>query len=78
MDNPMSSPQNRPSWRKPVGIFTILAIIAIWSIIVASNAAVIGALPVLLQSIIYLIAGIIWIFPVKPILQWMETGQFGA
>jgi hypothetical protein len=78
MDNRMSSSKNRASWRKPVGIVAILAIIAIWSIIVASNAASIGALPVLLQGIIYLIAGIIWIFPVKPILQWMETGTFRA
>jgi len=66
----------KPSWRKPAGIIAILAIIFVWSILVVSQSATIGSLPVLIQAVIYLIAGIVWIFPVKPIMIWMETGKF--
>ena len=74
----MKVKRNRPSWRKPIGIVAILMIIFVWSILVVSQSATIGALPILVQAVIYLVAGIIWIFPVKPILVWMETGRFRA
>jgi Protein of unknown function (DUF2842) len=64
------------SWRKPVGIFAILALIAVWTIIVASASTWIGMLPILVQAVIYLIAGIIWILPLRPLLMWMETGKW--
>jgi hypothetical protein len=28
------------------------------------------------QAIFYLIAGIVWILPLKPLLRWMETGRW--
>ena len=67
-----------PSWRKPAGIFAILAIIVIWAALVASLAAFVEKWPVLLQGAFYLIAGIAWIAPLKPLLRWMETGRFRA
>jgi hypothetical protein len=30
----------------------------------------------LAQAIFYLVAGIAWILPLKPLLRWMETGKF--
>ncbi|MEZ5708802.1 MAG: DUF2842 domain-containing protein [Blastomonas sp.] len=66
----------KPSWRKPAGIFLILAIIAIWAVLVASYSATIGNWPMLLQALFYTIAGIAWIFPVRPVLVWMETGRW--
>jgi Protein of unknown function (DUF2842) len=65
-----------PSWRKPFGILMMLLIITIWTIIVASFSPLIGALSGVWQVIIYIIAGTIWIAPMKPLLQWMETGRF--
>lgn len=65
-----------PSWRKPAGIFAILALIAFWSWLVVSLIATISAWPVLLQMVVYLIAGLAWILPLKPLLRWMETGRF--
>lgn len=65
-----------PSWRKPAGIFLILAIIVIWAALVASLAAFIENWPVLAQALYYLVAGIAWILPLKPLLRWMETGRF--
>ena len=66
-----------PSWRKPAGIFAILALIAIWSVLVVSLAGGVSRWPILLQGIFYLVAGIAWILPLKPLLRWMETGRFG-
>jgi hypothetical protein len=67
---------NNASWRKPAGMFAILALIAIWAILVASASGWIETLPILLQSIIYLIAGVVWILPLRPLLMWMETGKW--
>ena len=67
-----------PSWRKPAGILTILAIIVIWAALVASLAVFVENWPVLVQAVYYLIAGIAWILPLKPLLRWMETGRFRA
>lgn len=65
-----------PSWRKPAGMFIILAMIAALSLVVGSFAAQIASLPAPVQGLIYLICGIIWIAPLKPLLRWMETGHF--
>ena len=65
-----------PSWRKPAGIFAILALIAVWAVLIASLAGEVGGWPVLAQGIFYLVAGIAWILPLKPLLRWMETGRF--
>lgn len=69
---------SEPSWRKPAGIFAILALIALWAGLVASLSHLVGRWPVLLQAIFYLVAGIAWILPLKPLLRWMETGRFKA
>ena len=74
----MSGPVPEPSWRKPVGIFGILAMIIAWAALVASLAAFVENWPVLVQAVYYLVAGIVWIAPLKPLLRWMETGRFRA
>lgn len=65
-----------PSWRKPAGIFAILALIVLWSALVLTVSDSVGRWPVLVQAIFYLIAGMAWILPLKPLLRWMETGRF--
>jgi len=67
---------NQPSWRKPAGIFAILALIAAWTVLIVSFSSQIGGWPVLAQGLFYLVAGIAWIVPLKPLLRWMETGRF--
>jgi len=71
-------PTWRPSWRKPVGMLAILAIIAIWAGLIATFASEIGQWPRLVQVVFYVVAGIVWIFPVRPMLVWMETGRWRA
>jgi hypothetical protein len=70
----MTPPQ--PSWRKPAGIFAILALITVWAVLVVSLSGAVSKWPILVQAIFYLIAGIAWILPLKPLLRWMETGRF--
>ncbi len=72
----MNSP-HRPSWRKPAGIFAILALITAWCVLIVSLAPSVGQWPILAQSLFYLVAGLAWVLPLKPLLRWMETGRFG-
>jgi predicted membrane channel-forming protein YqfA (hemolysin III family) len=65
-----------PNWRSSAGIFGILAWIALWVILIASLSRSVGDWPVLAQGLFYLVAGIVWILPLKPVLQWIETGRF--
>ena len=65
-----------PDWRKPVGMLAILAIIVIWCAAVISLSATVGGWHWLVQLLFYVVAGIIWIAPLKPLLRWMETGRW--
>jgi hypothetical protein len=47
-------------------------------VLIVSASEFIGQLHILLQSVIYLIAGVIWIAPMRPLMIWMETGSFRA
>ena len=69
---------DQPTWRKPAGIAIILSIILVWAVIVASAASLIGNAPWPVQAVFYVIAGIVWILPLKPLLRWMETGRFSG
>jgi hypothetical protein len=68
----------QPSWRKPAGMLLILVIITLWAAIIASLSPWIGALPGWMQATVYIVSGIIWIAPMRPLLIWMETGRWRA
>lgn len=65
-----------PSPRKLVGIALILLSIVVWAAFVASLAQVVGRWPILVQAPYYLIMGMVWIVPLKPLVRWIETGSF--
>jgi hypothetical protein len=65
-----------PSWRRPAAIAAILLLILLWAILIATFAPQIGRLPILVQALFYLIVGIAWIAPLKPLLRWSETGHW--
>lgn len=67
-----------PSWRQPFGILLILLLIALWAVLIASAAPLIADAPRWVHALYYLIAGIAWILPLKPLLRWMETGRWRA
>jgi predicted membrane channel-forming protein YqfA (hemolysin III family) len=64
-----------PSPRKLVGIGLILLLIVVWAAFVASMARIVGTWPMLLQAAFYLVMGIVWIVPLKPLVRWIETGS---
>ena len=66
----------KPTWRKPAGMGIILLLIIVWAGLVSSQAQNIARLPWFLQVIVYCVAGIIWIAPLKPLLFWMEHGRW--
>lgn len=65
-----------PNGRKLAGIAIILALIAAWALLVASLAGTVGRWNVLAQALFYLVTGLIWIAPLKPLIRWIETGRF--
>ena len=60
----------QPAWRKTAGIAAILLLIAAWAVLVASFAGEIGRWPILVQALFYLVVGIAWIAPLRPLLRW--------
>ncbi|MEO7365413.1 MAG: DUF2842 domain-containing protein [Sphingomicrobium sp.] len=67
-----------PSWRKGAGILIILALIIIWAVLVASLAPMVGHWPVIVQGAFYLVMGVAWIAPLRPLIRWIETGRWTA
>lgn len=65
-----------PSWRKGAGILIILSLILIWAILIASMSPIVGKWPVFVQGAFYLVMGIVWIVPLKPLIRWIETGYW--
>lgn len=65
-----------PSWRQGAGIALILLLIAGWAILVVSVAPLLDGLPRWVHVIYYVVGGLIWILPLKPLLRWMETGKW--
>ena len=65
-----------PRWRTFVGMFLILVLIAGWSVLVVSASGLIAAWPLPLHAAYYLVAGIVWILPLRPLIKWMHTGRW--
>jgi predicted membrane channel-forming protein YqfA (hemolysin III family) len=65
-----------PTWRKPAGMLIILTLITIWCVGIVSLSGIVSRWPWWLQAPFYLVAGIVWILPLKPLLLWMETGRW--
>lgn len=65
----------KPSWRKPFGMLLLLVLIMTWAIFAARA---IERYPTLNHPLVYIATGIVWIwlFPMKALLRWMETGRW--
>lgn len=70
--------RKEPTWRIPVGVLGLLLGLAIYGIVIARYMPdLIGDWPTLVQTVIYLALGVIWLLPLKRFLIWMETGRWG-
>jgi hypothetical protein len=65
-----------PATRKLAGIGLILLLIALWAAFVASLAPFVSRWPILVQAPFYLIMGISWILPLRPLIRWSQTGRW--
>ncbi len=71
----MTNPQDTPSARKAVAIILLVLGLLLYAIVVVT---LIGWLPWSdgAKIPLYAIAGIVWIFPCRNLLVWMETGRW--
>jgi len=58
--------------RTLIGLFSILALIGAWALLIAAFANFIAPWPIWAQSIFYLVAGLAWLLPLRPLLVWMN------
>jgi predicted membrane channel-forming protein YqfA (hemolysin III family) len=66
----------QPAPRKLAGTTLILVLILFWAAFVASLAPFVGKWPVLVQAPYYLVMGVAWVIPLKPLIRWTQTGSF--
>jgi predicted membrane channel-forming protein YqfA (hemolysin III family) len=65
-----------PSWRKPAGMIGLLCYLGIYAGVVVQFADALSSLPKWLELVAYLILGVAWIAPLKPLFLWMNTGHW--
>ncbi len=62
--------------RKAVGCFALLAYLTLYLALAATLGAILlPMLPSWAELIYYVIAGIVWVFPLKPLIQWMTRAD---
>jgi hypothetical protein len=69
--------RDKPTARIPLGILALIAALVVYGALIARYVApLVGAWPVLVQTLIYLAFGVLWLLPLKRFLIWMETGRW--
>jgi hypothetical protein len=68
--------REKPTLRIPLGILGLLMVLAAYALGVAWASQWIGRLPTLVQALVYLVLGTVWLLPMRRFLIWMETGRF--
>lgn len=59
--------------RKAIGCFGLLAYLALYAVLAASLGVTLAPiLPTWAELVFYAVAGVIWIFPLKPLFGWMN------
>jgi hypothetical protein len=69
--------RDKPTLRIPFGILALLAVLAVYTLGIAWASHWIERLPMLLQALVYLVLGVVWLLPLRRFLIWMETGRGG-
>jgi Protein of unknown function (DUF2842) len=61
-------------WKKFIGVFALIGIIAIYSLLVMRVAvAVLPEAGLVLEFLFYAIAGMAWVVPVRYLILWMNA-----
>lgn len=59
--------------RKPIAMLLMLVLIAVYVVIIASLSGPVSQLPDWVQLPFYILAGVLWIVPLKPLFAWMNA-----
>jgi len=69
--------RREPTWRIPAGVLFLVVALGVYALLIAKFVApLIAGWPGLAQTPIYLVLGVIWLFPLGRFLIWMETGRW--
>ncbi|ROT95134.1 DUF2842 domain-containing protein [Altererythrobacter sp. FM1] len=69
--------RTEPTLRIPLGILGMLLGVAAYALVIARYVPdLIGGWHTLLQTMVYIALGIVWILPLRRFLAWMETGRW--
>ncbi len=61
--------------RKAIASLALLAFLAAYVFLVGSLSGPLAALPPLVQLVVYVLAGFLWVLPVRPLFRWMNAPQ---
>ncbi len=65
-----------PTWRVPVGILGLIVGLIVYALVVARYVPeIVGGWHAVLQTVVYLFFGLVWLLPLKRLLVWMEAGR---
>ncbi len=62
--------------RKPLGVILIILSLAAYAALVGYASSWIARQPILGQTLLYLVLGVIWVPALMPLTRWTETGRF--
>ncbi|WP_156254995.1 DUF2842 domain-containing protein [Sandarakinorhabdus oryzae] len=65
-----------PSWRKPVGMLGLIVYLIVYALVVSVLADNLAGAPRIVETLAYLVAGLAWVLPLKPLFLWMNTGRW--
>jgi uncharacterized membrane protein len=65
----------RPSVRSLIGMFALISGLIAYAFAAAAIGDLITDWPLAIEVVYYIIAGILWIFPARKILEWMGRGH---
>lgn len=70
--------REKPTLRIPFGILMLVIALALYAFAVVWASQWIEQWPVPVQTLVYLLLGVVWLLPLRRFLIWMETGRWKA
>ncbi len=71
--------RTEPTARIPIGILGLLIGLTIYGVVLARYLPeLIGEWHTLIQTVVYVVLGVVWLLPLRRFLIWMETGKWSA
>jgi CHASE2 domain-containing sensor protein len=68
--------RDKPTMRIPLGVLCLLIGIGLYTAAIVWASQWIELIHPVLQAVVYLFLGVVWLLPLKRFLIWMETGKW--